>query len=78
MSLVKSYFTKEETKEESIYEINLTYQIFTNKRFAKPVAITADYYRLIDPEKPDDIFKLRVPFLYLCSISYCNFWCCKS
>ena len=61
MSLVKSYFTKEETKEESIYEINLTYQIFTNKRFAKPVAITADYYRLIDPEKPDDIFKLRVP-----------------
>ena len=61
MSLMNSGYKKKVTKEKSVYEIDLTYQIFTNKRFAKPAAITADYYRVMDPSKPDEIFKLRVP-----------------
>ena len=61
MSLMQSNFTKEITNEKSVYEIELTYQIFTNKRFAKPAAITADYYRVINPMNSDEIFKLRIP-----------------
>ena len=51
MTLREASFTKEITNEKSVYEIDLSYQIFTNKNFAKPAAITADYYRLINPEK---------------------------
>lgn len=61
MTLRKADFTKEETNEKSVYEIDLTYQVFTNKDFAKPGAITADYYRVIDSQNPDDIFKVRIP-----------------
>ena len=61
MTLRKSDFTKVITKEKTIYDIDLTYQVFTNNKFAKPAAITADYYRLIDPEKPDNIYKVRIP-----------------
>ena len=61
MTLREASFTKEITNEKSVYEIDLSYQIFTNKNFAKPAAITADYYRLINPENPDNIFKVRVP-----------------
>ena len=37
---------------ESKFKINLEYQIFTNNVVAKPAFITADYYRLIDPNNP--------------------------
>tara|TARA_B100000035_G_scaffold167929_1_gene143311 strand:- start:7935 stop:8924 length:990 start_codon:yes stop_codon:yes gene_type:complete len=61
MTLRKADFSKEITNEKSVYDIDLTYQVFTNKDFAKPGAITADYYRVINSKKPDEIFKIRIP-----------------
>jgi mxaA protein len=44
-------------------ELDLTYQIFTNNTVAKPAFITADYYRVINKNKPEDVLKIRVPGL---------------
>ena len=63
MSLVKSDYTKKISNEASSYTINLTYQIFTNNVVAKPAFITADYYRVIDPADPDNVYKYRIPEL---------------
>ena len=63
MSLVESNHTKKATKEGITYDISLTYQIFTNNVVAKPAFITADYYRVVNPAEPDNVFKYRIPAL---------------
>ena len=63
MSLVESSHDKKATKEGVTYNIDLTYQIFTNNVVAKPAFITADYYRVVNPADPDHVFKYRIPSL---------------
>ncbi|MGB1086050.1 MAG: hypothetical protein ACPGU8_00655 [Methylophilaceae bacterium] len=63
MDLNKISFLKQDEKELSTYTIELEYQIFTNNVVAKPAFVTADYYRIIDPKRPDEVFKLRIPEL---------------
>lgn len=63
MDLKKISFIKKEDRDKTKYIINLQYQIFTNNVVAKPAFITADYYRIMDPAKPDDVFKVRIPEL---------------
>jgi mxaA protein len=63
MDLNKISFIKQDDKRESVHTIQLQYQIFTNNVVAKPAFVTADYYRIMDPAKPDDVFKLRIPEL---------------
>ena len=53
------------------FKINLEYQIFTNNVVAKPAFITADYYRLIDPNNPKKSSRMdrakkhtRISFLF--------------
>lgn len=51
------------TNQNNIHKLDLTYQIFTNNVVAKPAFITADYYRVINKNKPEEILKIRVPEL---------------
>ncbi len=50
-------------QRKDFLELDLTYQIFTNNTVAKPAFITADYYRVINKNKPDEVLKIRVPEL---------------
>jgi mxaA protein len=50
-------------KKDNYIELDLTYQIFTNNVTAKPAFITADYYRVINKNKPDEVLKVRIPDL---------------
>ena len=52
-------------QQKDFLELDLTYQIFTNKTVAKPAFITADYYRVINKNKPDEVLKIRVPELVI-------------
>ena len=63
ISLTKIDVKKNIGKSESEFKIKLEYQIFTNNVVAKPAFITADYYRLINPEDPKKVVKHRIPEL---------------
>ena len=63
ISLTKIDVKKNIDKSESEFKIKLEYQIFTNNVVAKPAFITADYYRLINPEDPKKVVKHRIPEL---------------
>ena len=63
ISLTKIDVKKDINESESRFLIKLEYQIFTNNVVAKPAFITADYYRLINPENPKKVVKHRIPEL---------------
>ena len=54
---------KSKTTKQTIHRLRLSYQIFTNNVVAKPAGLGPEYVQLINPQRPNEVFKFRIPEL---------------
>lgn len=54
---------KKESKQKTVHQIKLAYQVFTNNVVAKPASLGPEYLNLINTSNPKELVKYRVPSL---------------
>ena len=54
---------KKESKDKTVHQIKLAYQVFTNNVVAKPASLGPEYLNLIDTSNPKELVKYRIPSL---------------